>query len=118
MIWLIHIYSHVDFEHFLFLICDVTSSVVPGDLSHAQSCSPVERQVEEVDVVLQAWRQLGQASGGAVHRAVPPAAGAHGGADGHHPTPDQPTQQQEEAGGHGPGSAGRRTALNRSSADR
>ena len=61
-----------------------------------------------MDVVLQARRELGEASRGAVHHTVSSAAGAHRGADGQHPAPQQPTQQQEQqthrAGRHGQGS--------------
>lgn len=67
---------------------------------------PVEGEVEKADVVLQTRRQFGQASGGTVHYAMPPAADAHRGTDGEHQASQKPPQQQEEQGEQG-GRAGR-----------
>lgn len=99
---MLNINTHVDLKTFK----DSSSELEP----RGRSCSPIEREVDKVDVVLQPGRQLGEAPGGAVHYAVAPAAGAHRGADGHHPTSQQQEEEGEGGGGHGRGSGGRETS--------
>lgn len=86
------------------------SDSVFGKTCCGESRSPVEGQVEEADVVLQTRRELGQASGRAVHDPVTAAAGAHRRTNGQHPTSQELTEQQDKQRGwthkHCPGSAG------------